>query len=48
MPVVMEGFIDQGLQVIYRGGDLSALKTRRRGLGGCCGGGAHGPGGGCL
>ncbi len=36
MPVVMEGFIDQGLQVIYRGGDLSSLKIRRRGLGGCC------------
>ncbi len=48
MPVVMEGFIDQGLQVVYRGGDLSSLKIRRRGLGGCCAGGANGPGGGCM
>ncbi len=48
MPVVMEGFIDQGLQVIYRGGDLSSLKIRRRGLGGCCAGGVKGPGGGCM
>jgi nitrogen fixation protein NifB len=49
MPVAMEGFIDQGLQVLYRGGDLSSLKTRRRGVGGgCCSGGANGPGGGCM
>jgi nitrogen fixation protein NifB len=49
MPVAMEGFIDQGLQVVYRGGDLASLKTRRRGLGGgCCSGGANGPGGGCM
>jgi nitrogen fixation protein NifB len=48
MPVAMEGFIDQGLQVIYHGGDLSSLKTRRRGLGGCCSGGVNGPGGGCM
>jgi nitrogen fixation protein NifB len=49
MPVAMEGFIDQGLQVVYRGGDLTSLKTRRRGAGGgCCGAGAKGPGGGCM
>lgn len=48
MPVAMEGFIEQGLEVIYRGGDLNALKKRRRGLGGCCSGGALGPGGGCM
>jgi nitrogen fixation protein NifB len=48
MPVAMEGFIAQGLQTIYRGGDLAALKTRRRGLGGCCSGGVNGPGGGCM
>jgi hypothetical protein len=35
--------------VLYRGGDLSSLKTRRRGVGGgCCSGGANGPGGGCM
>jgi nitrogen fixation protein NifB len=49
MPVAMEGFIDQGLQVVYQGGELASLKTRRRGVGGgCCGGGAKGPGGGCM
>ncbi len=48
MPVTMEGFIEQGLEVIYRGGDVQALKKRRRGLGGCTGGGQLGPGGGCL
>ena len=48
MPVAMEGFIDQGLQVIYRGGDVSSLKIRRRGLGSCCAGGVNGPGGGCM
>jgi nitrogen fixation protein NifB len=48
MPVVMEGFIEQGLEVVYRGGDVAALKTRRTGLGGCTGGGAKGPGGGCM
>ena len=48
MPVAMEGFIEQGLEVIYRGGDLQSLKKRRRGLGGGCGGGALGPGGGCA
>ena len=47
MPVAMEGFIEQGLQVLYHGGDLSFLKTRRRGLGGCCAGGDKGPGAGC-
>lgn len=48
MPIPMEGFIDQGLQLVYNGGDPSALKMRRRGLGGCSGGGAKGPGGGCM
>jgi nitrogen fixation protein NifB len=47
-PVTMEGFIEQGLQMVYQGGDLSSLKTRRRGLGGCCSGGVNGPGGGCM
>jgi nitrogen fixation protein NifB len=36
-PVVMNGFIDMALTAIYGGGDLSALKGRRRGVaGGCC------------
>jgi len=46
-PVPMEGFITEGLQIIYRGGDIQALKRRRRGAG-CCRGGVLGPGGGCM
>ncbi|HAY23386.1 MAG TPA: nitrogenase cofactor biosynthesis protein NifB [Desulfobacterales bacterium] len=48
MPVVMQGFIDQGLQVVYRGGDPSSLKNRRRGVGGGCSGSTLNPGGGCM
>lgn len=46
-PVAMEGFIEQGLELIYRGGNLNALRKRRKGWGGCGGGNALGPGGGC-
>jgi len=40
LPIEMTGFINLGLEAVYNGGSLSALKTRRKGLGGaCCGSG---------
>jgi nitrogen fixation protein NifB len=48
-PVEMDGFIQLGLEAVFAGGDLTALKGRKGGLGrACCGGGrGAGPGGGC-
>lgn len=45
VPVEMNGLIRQGLETIYNGGNIAALKARRRGItqGGCC----SGQGGGC-
>jgi len=41
VPVEMSGFIRQGLETIYQGGDVSSLRSRRNGVakGGCCGAG---------
>lgn len=43
LPVEMNGFIRLGLETIYNGGNVAALKGRRKGAGGCC----SGQGGGC-
>ncbi len=41
VPVEMSGFIRQGLETVYQGGDIASLKGRRNGVtkGGCCGAG---------
>ncbi|MDQ7782784.1 MAG: radical SAM protein [Desulfomonilaceae bacterium] len=41
VPVEMSGFIRQGLETVYQGGDIDSLKGRRKGIakGGCCGAG---------
>lgn len=47
LPVEMSGFISTGLQTIYNGGNVSALKTRRKAVAGggeCCSGGGEGCG----
>lgn len=45
-PIEMHGFIAMGLDAVYRGGSMSAFKTRRSG--GCCkGAGCGGDGEGC-
>ncbi len=44
-PVLMSGFIEMGLQVVYSGGNLSVLKRRRKA--GSCGSGCKGTGDGC-
>jgi nitrogen fixation protein NifB len=38
VPIEMSGFITQGLETVYQGGDVAALGKRRKGLakGGCC------------
>jgi len=45
LPVEMGGFIESGLEVIYRGGSPAGLKSRRQGYAGATG--CRGDGGGC-
>ncbi len=45
IPVEMNGFIERGLEAVFNGGDLSALKGRRPATG--CSGGCSGSGAGC-
>ncbi len=45
LPLEMEGFIEQGLDAIYKTGDLTGLRTRRKGA--ACSVGCKGGGGGC-
>ncbi|EPR35683.1 Radical SAM domain protein [Alkalidesulfovibrio alkalitolerans DSM 16529] len=45
VPVEMEGFIDEGLAAVYGGGDLTGLRSRRKGA--ACSVGCKGGGDGC-